>query len=219
MGALSTSAKVVREAVLELEEEILLGRLFPRERLVEENLAGRFDISRHAVRQVLAELENAGLVVRGAGTGVTVRELSSDEVNQLYAIRELLETSAARLIPLPVDPAELERIRRIATDYATAVEERNMRGVIRANKLFHETIYQQCGNVFMSDTINRMAQKSNLVRFSSSIELSHLERARDEHFAMVAALAQKDNDHLAELCLAHLLPARIHYLERHKLTT
>lgn len=47
-------------AVATLEEDIVFGRLHPRERLTEDELMARFDMKSHAVRQVLVELELLG---------------------------------------------------------------------------------------------------------------------------------------------------------------
>lgn len=214
MGAISASIGRVQEVVKELEEDIVLGRIYPRERLVEEQLAERFNIKRHVVRQALSELEVAGLVVRSAGKGVVVVEYSADEVDELYTLRGMLESEAAKLIPHPVAPDQIKQIEALSLTYAQAVKQHDMQTVIRTNKLFHETIYALCGNRFLSMTINKMAQRSNLVRFSSSTDASHLDRARDEHFAIVDALKGQDREQLAQLCYAHLQPARKHYIER-----
>ena len=115
-----------------LEEDIVLGRLYPRERLVEDHLSQRFQISRHIVRQVLAELEQAGLILRASGRGVVVAEYSIAEVNELYQMRDLLEGQAARLIPLPLTGPALAEIEALAQAYADAVDAMDMQAVIRA---------------------------------------------------------------------------------------
>lgn len=214
MGAKGISAQHVTEVVKTLEEDILLGRIYPRERLVEEQLATRFDIKRHMVRLALTELENAGLVVRSAGKGVVVMEYTLEQVEQLYDMRDLLESEAARRIPFPVPQDDLTCIQDAAEQYAEAVANMDMQSVIRANKLFHELIYVLCGNVFLSRTIDQMAQRSNLVRFSSSTDPAKLRRACDEHFAIIAALQSPDREALAVLCIAHIQPARHHYISR-----
>ncbi|GAB5375690.1 MAG: hypothetical protein AcusKO_21520 [Acuticoccus sp.] len=68
-------------------------------------------------------------------------------------------------------------MRALAQDYAAAVAARDMRAVIRANKTFHQAVYGHCRNDFLFSMIDQMAQRANLVRFSSSMELPHLEPA------------------------------------------
>ena len=80
----------------QLEEDIVIGRLHPRERLVEDDLMARFEVKRHVVREALATLDRMGLVERRRNVGALVRFFSSQQVQELYALRSLLEVEAAR---------------------------------------------------------------------------------------------------------------------------
>lgn len=213
MGAQPKSLQSVTTVLLALEEDIVLGRLYPRERLVEEQLALRFGIKRHVVRQVLSGLEAAGLIVRQGGKSAMVREYSADEVMQLYQMREIVESQAAMMIELPVAKKDCNRLEKICENYADAIEQTNMRGVIENNKQFHRELYRLCGNDFLADVIDSMGQKANLVRFSSSSDPKYLAQARDEHFGILQALKSNDNAKLAKLCVDHMQPSRKIYLE------
>ncbi len=205
----------VQKIVKSLEVDIVLGRLYPRERLVEEQLAKRFNTTRHVVRQALMELEMGGLIVRETNKGATVREYSADKVNQLYQMRELVEGQAALLIPLPVADNQLSLLQYICDEHAAAIEKSDMLGVVAANKEFHQVVYRLCGNDFLADVIDEMAKKSNLVRFTSSTDQSLLILARDEHYLILEALGKDDNNKLADICINHIQPSRLMYLERH----
>jgi DNA-binding GntR family transcriptional regulator len=205
----------VQKIVKSLEVAIVLGRLYPRERLVEEKLAKRFTTTRHVVRQALMELELGGLIVRETNKGATVREYSADKVNQLYQMRELVEGQAALLIGLPVADNKLSELKYICDKHAAAVEKSDMLGVVAANKEFHQVVYRLCGNDFLADVIDEMAKKSNLVRFTSSTDQSLLQQARDEHYLILEALGGNDNNKLADICIKHIQPSRLMYLERH----
>lgn len=205
----------VQKIVKSLEVDIVLGRLYPRERLVEEQLAKRFNTTRHVVRQALMELEMGGLIMRETNKGATVREYSADKVNQLYQMRELVEGQAALLIPLPVADNQLSLLQYICDEHAAAIEKSDMLGVVAANKEFHQVVYRLCGNDFLADVIDEMAKKSNLVRFTSSTDQSLLILARDEHYLILEALGKDDNNKLADICINHIQPSRLMYLERH----
>ena len=83
-----------------LGEDIIFGRLAPGARLTEDTLIARFNVTRHFVRQALAELERTGIVVREKNKGVAVRSLSPREVSQIYEVRDLLQRQASLRIPL-----------------------------------------------------------------------------------------------------------------------
>src|SRR4029077_14496599 len=82
-----------------LEEEIVLGRRHPRERLIEQDLCEQFGTHRGDVRLALFELEKKGLIERIRNRGAIVRDLTPKEVPEIYAVREDLEAMAARILP------------------------------------------------------------------------------------------------------------------------
>ena len=73
-----------------LEEEIVLGRRHPRERLIEQDLCEQFNTHRADVRLAFFELEKKGIIQRIPNRGAIVRDLSPQEVTEIYAVREEL---------------------------------------------------------------------------------------------------------------------------------
>jgi len=213
MEAKQKTEQKVQTIVRTLEADIVLGRLYPRERLVEETLARRFETTRHVIRQALNELESVGLLVRQANRGTTVCEYSAEEVRQLYQMRDFLERQAALLIPLPVNDEDYSKLKVLYDEHSTAIDQKNMLRVIAANKEFHEVLFRLCGNIFLANAIDEMAKKANLIRFTSSTDIDLLKQARDEHFQILEALRATDNETLAEICVKHLQPSRQKYLE------
>ncbi len=88
----------------------MLGRLPPGARLIEEDLADRLHTKRHVLRQAFVELERFGLVERKRNHGAAVRQLTLEDVTQIYAVRAILERAAAAQIPLPMQEVELRAI-------------------------------------------------------------------------------------------------------------
>jgi DNA-binding GntR family transcriptional regulator len=79
-----------------LREEILSGALAPGERLVEEHLTQRFGTSRAPLREALRQLAEQGLIEHLPRRGVRVAELSADDADQLFALRNVLERHAVQ---------------------------------------------------------------------------------------------------------------------------
>jgi len=206
----------VQEIMRVLEEEIVLGVLHPRERLVEDELMARFGFKRHVVRQALAELETQGLVQRKKNSGAQVRALNAKEVIELYALREILETSCIRLIPLPVPAARLEQLRAIQRVHTDAVKAGNPRAVFRANLEFHAALYALSGNDTLIEAIAEYARRTYPVRLSTLVSNEYLERARQDHEDIIEALRSGDREALLRLCAEHLRPSRDTYLNNLK---
>src|ERR1700751_5220120 len=109
-----------------LEEDIVLGRRHPRERLIEQDLCDRFDTHRADVRLALFELEKKGIVQRIPNRGAIVRDLTPREVMEIYAVREELEVMAVRILPLPVSSGSLSELARIQEKHSAAIENDDM---------------------------------------------------------------------------------------------
>ena len=206
------STGILRDVVRALEEQIVLGWLMPRERLLEDRLTAEFSCKKHVVREAIAELERMGLVERVPNKGAAVRLLGPEEVRQVYSVREALETLAAEQIPLPAPPPLLEALSRVQQSHADAIEANDHRAAFRANMAFHDALFGACGNPYLADVIRAAAQKVHGARFFTAASRPHLTRARDEHWAMVAALRTGDRDSLVRLCRNHLGPSRDTYL-------
>src|SRR6202030_4536360 len=104
-----------------IEEDIVLGRRQPRERLVELDLCELFQTHRGDVRLALFELEKKGLVERIPNRGALVRGLTPLEVKEIYSVGEELEVMAVRIIPFPVELQDIERLEELQRQHTAAV--------------------------------------------------------------------------------------------------
>ena len=198
-----------------LEEDIIFGRLHPRERLIEEDLMQQFSIKRHVVREVLAGLEHMGLIERRKNVGALVRSFSPREVAELYVVRGLLETEAARLIPLPIPQASLAGLVAIQDQHDEAVLGNSPPRVFRINLMFHQALFALAGNDALQRAIAEYARQTHPIRFSALVSADYRGRARNEHWRMIDALRTGDRHLLVTLCAEHLLPSRDAYLAAH----
>ncbi|CAL9373211.1 hypothetical protein SUDANB6_00903 [Streptomyces sp. enrichment culture] len=198
----------------QLEEEIALGLRFPRERLVEDELMERYDAKRHAVRSALKELENRGLVERRPNVGSFVRAYTAKEVRDIYAVRELLEVHCASAIELPVPAERLEQLTGIQRRHDAAVAAGDLRGIVRSNTAFHQTLFALTDNDALVAAIARHAQMTHAIRSVTATSPEFRNRARQEHWAIIRALTDGDRELLVETCRAHLLPSQDAYLQR-----
>lgn len=195
-----------------LEEDIVLGVLFPCQRLVEDELMARFQVKRHVVRDALARLEQAGLVERRRNVGAMVRGFDEREVAELYDLRILLECEAMRRMPLPVPAEELQALRRIQQTHDEAVSRDDQRAVFRCNQAFHEGLYGLCGSAVLAQAIHEYARRTHAIRFGALSTPEQQQRSRQEHHDILHALEKGDRETLIRMAHSHLLPSRDRYL-------
>lgn len=200
--------------VAQLEEEIIFGQLHPNERLIEDELMMRFGAKRHVVRKAFDGLEALGIVERAPNKGARVKAFSREDVIYLYQMREMLETQAASVIPLPLAASDMERLRTAQGAHDEAVASRDLRRVFRANMQFHRVLFDLVGNPFLKRAINDFAGYTHALRFCTLRDFDLVRRSQAEHHAMLEALQRADRAALVELCRQHLIPARDMFLNQ-----
>lgn len=197
----------------QLEQDIALGRLKPRERLVEGELMLRFGVKRNAVRQALSELESIGIVLRPPNKGAVVRDFNAKEIEDLYMVRELLETKAIEIIPFPVSCESIQVLRDIQARHRQAVHQGELEKVYRENLAFHRKLFSFCEVPDLVEAIEIFQMKSHAIRSFSISNSKLLARVTEEHEAMIYALEWQDRESLVRLSKAHIQPAKNLYLE------
>jgi DNA-binding GntR family transcriptional regulator len=199
-----------------IEEDIVLGRRQPRERLVEQDLCDLFETHRGDVRLALFELEKKGLVERIPNRGAMVRGLTPLEVKEIYAVREELEVMAVRIIPFPVALEDIERLEALQRQHTAAVASGDLLTMFHSNLNFHRVLYGLCGNACLIETIDLLAQKVYGIRSYANAFPESLDRARRDHLDMIKALRGSRRDDLVELTKRHLKPSPEAYIKAYE---
>src|SRR3984957_11022114 len=195
-----------------IEEDIVLGRRQPRERLIEQDLCDLFQTHRGDVRLALFELEKNGLVERIPNRGAMVRGLTPLEVQEIYAVREELEVMAVRIIPFPVSPKDIERLEELQRQHTAAIAAGDLLTVFYSNLSFHQLLFGLCGNACLIETMDLLAQKVYGIRSFVNAFPDALDRARRDHLDMIKALRGSRRDRLGALPRRHLQPATESYI-------
>jgi len=216
MSATSLSNSTAHLLTSQLEEDIVFGRLHPRERLVEDELMARWSAKRHVVREALAMLESMGLVERRRNVGACVRSFNTREVLELYGLRSLLEVEAVRQITFPVSAVDISALEALQSEHDSAVDSGDALKVFRVNFAFHRELFSLCGNKTLVSAIEEYARKTYAIRFRGLISSEHRNQAKNEHWQMIEAVRSGNGIILQQLCAAHLIPSRDAYLGAQK---
>jgi len=196
-----------------LQSDVIFGRIHPREHLVEDEIMMRLKVSRYAARRAFDELQRLGLAVREPNRGVYIRSYTGNEVEDLYEVRELLETQAAARIPIPVPDGLIDRLSDIEQQHERASREQRLVDFSTLNNDFHTTLYQACGNPMLSEAIGLYSLRTQPIRMHFSTDDTWRRQAIADHWAMIKALEQRDIETLANLCREHLKGPKAHYLQ------
>jgi DNA-binding GntR family transcriptional regulator len=100
--------------VAAIRQAIVIGVFAPGERLPQEALAQQLGVSRIPVRAAFRTLEAEGLVVVAPHRGATVKPLQPEELEEIYALRALLEGFAVRAAISRITEAEVAELEGLA---------------------------------------------------------------------------------------------------------
>ncbi|WP_326836691.1 GntR family transcriptional regulator [Amycolatopsis rhabdoformis] len=182
---LAATRQRVRE---ELRERILSGLLKPGDRLVERELAEGLGVSRVPVREAIRSLEAEGFVVVESPRRVVVRTLSRVDVEELFDVREALESLAAGLAASRAGKPELRRLERLLADAARAAARGDAARTAVLNSRFHDEIVAIAGNGLLTTLIEPLEGR---LRWLTS-QNEHWSDLHEEHHGLVAAIASGD---------------------------
>ncbi|HET7216644.1 MAG TPA: GntR family transcriptional regulator [Vicinamibacterales bacterium] len=139
--------RVFREEIREkLIEDILEGRLAPGARIVETRIAQQFGVSQGPVREALRDLELFGFVVSSPFRGTQVRQISTDDLLEIYPIRAALEGVAARTAAPKIDEATLTRLDELIGSMHEAAASDDQHAQANLDGEFHHLIIKAAGN-------------------------------------------------------------------------
>jgi len=124
-----------------IRTRIMHGQMLPGEALTLRGIAKEFDVSMTPAREAVRRLVSEGALSLSSSGRVATPELSNDRIEELAAIRALLEPElATRALPR-AHPALIDRMELMNQSVAEAVVKRDAVAYIRANLEFHRTLY------------------------------------------------------------------------------
>ncbi|MET9436477.1 GntR family transcriptional regulator [Streptomyces sp. NPDC006551] len=178
----------------ELRRAITSGELRPGGQIRQDALAARLDVSRVPLREALKTLEAEGLVVHHVHRGYFVAELSLADLEEIYRIRDLLETEAVRLAMARAEDGLTAALERIQREVERAADAGDVTAMAAANRRFHFTLVEASGMPRLVRLIATLWDATDAYRSLYYTEVPHRERAVREHRAVISAIRHGDTD-------------------------
>jgi DNA-binding GntR family transcriptional regulator len=202
-----------------LTDEIASGALAAGSALDEQQLADRFGASRTPVREALRQLAVSGLVEMRPRRGVVVTRVTPERIMDLFETSAEIEAMCVRLATYRMTPIERSHLIELHDASKSMVEAGDIDSYDTFNREFHEGIYQATHNAFLAE--QAVAVRARLSSFRRT-QLRHgdrVQRSRDEHDAIMQAIAEGDGETAARRMRAHMLNAATalrRYIEAHQ---
>ncbi|QIE45922.1 GntR family transcriptional regulator [Pseudohalocynthiibacter aestuariivivens] len=124
-----------------LRARIMHGEIAPGQALTLRGIGGEFDVSMTPAREALRRLVAEGALTLSSSGRVSTPELSNDRIEELAALRSLLEVElASRALPR-AHIALIDRLTSINAQVAEDIARQDAVAYIRRNLEFHRTLY------------------------------------------------------------------------------
>ncbi|ROR20463.1 GntR family transcriptional regulator [Comamonas sp. BIGb0124] len=192
--------KLVRDQLL---GQIMSGALEPGQALREPDLVEQMKVSRVPVREALRELESMGLVVSRKHSGVYIRELSLQEVADLYAFRSVLDRHAGQMaerLPQPQRDELVAKLQACVQQMDEGLTQGHGQTYYQANLQFHWLFIESTGNREIANSYRDIIQKLHLARLKNLSSQDHRRASNEEHKRIVRALEQSASELAPQAC-------------------
>ena len=209
MKKLKIPSNLTTLAYNSIKEYILDGRLDEDSRLTEEFLSTQLGISKSPIREALNRLETEGLIRIEPRKGAYLRRLTTEEVKDLYDLREALETHVVRTAKLtPKLITELHASLKRHRAYLQANEKAQY---IEEDVHFHAELARATENAQLCAVLENIQNQIWLAR-RKTYDLSS-STAPPAHEAIVAALESNDRDKAEAMMRKHIRTVRERLIE------
>lgn len=213
LTAPTVERKVLRDYVKEyLMEGILGGKIAAGTRLIETRIAKELGVSQAPVREALRELEQMGLLESRPFHGASVRQITLEDIAEVYPVRALLEGMAAREVCRKGDMAAIEQLKKAMTDMNDAAMRGDRSSMIQSDINFHETIVKAAGNKFLLRLWSTV-KMANWTYVTTKLSGDRLKELAKRHEEVLEAIVSHDED-LAESAMRRHIEELPRYLTR-----
>ncbi|MFJ5954495.1 GntR family transcriptional regulator [Paenarthrobacter sp. NPDC092416] len=194
-------------AYVHIRDRIISGDLIPGTWLRERDLSSELNMSRVPIREALVQLEADGFTTVGPRHGAVVRQMTIQDVNEVFDIRLSIEVSAtsiaARQVSEGADPARLLEVMAHAESLVSS-EDEDLRA--RTNVAIHDEIFRLTGNELLTSVIRPVANRMRWL-FGNVVQQDASQLCR-EHGEICQAICSGQTELASALAVAHIEHSR-----------
>ena len=163
---------------------ILSGEIVPGERLIQENIASQIDVSRTPVREAFLRLEREGVLETAGRGGFQIRNITEQEIQELYLAREAVEGFAAKLLAGALSQEQVQNI-EAAVRSEISLNSTHKEEHFHANRNIHRTIVAQTGNGILLDMFDSIWNRGISIRSFSAYRIPDDTDNREQHLELL----------------------------------
>lgn len=191
-----------------LKDAIILNILLEGERLQERQLAEALKLSRTPVREALKRLEIEGLVEMLPAGGFKIKELTLQDLEDIYELRIVLEGLAARLAAQRASSSDISYLKHLLQRLELALDEGKVDIPTFLNAQFHQAIAEATRNKYLIALISRFNNTLQRLKYATLAYPGRARKAFEEHQQLLEAVEQHNPEEAERIAQEHVRRAK-----------
>ncbi|MFI5693086.1 GntR family transcriptional regulator [Kribbella sp. NPDC051586] len=187
-----------------LRAAVISGELKPGEVYSAPTLGARFGVSATPVREAMLDLVREGLVISLRNKGFRVTEVSDEDLDNVAAVRQLIEPPTIRDVVPAIPAGDYPRLRRLADDIVVAAQAGDLIAYIEADRVFHVTLLAYSGNQKLVDVVSDLRSQTRLLGLTPLVESGRLLPSATEHHDLMDLVEAGDGAGAEQLMRLHI---------------
>lgn len=194
--------------------QIISGEIAPGTRLSDLDWSARLNVSRTPVREAMRKLQQDGVLIPLSRGGYELREISADDLNDLYRCRGALEALAACQAAQNISDDEIVALRDVVERAKGALESGDFDTVFNLNTRFHDDVIVSARNHYLERMLKDLRRMILFARHSlmravktqpdSQLYIEHLQRVYDDHLSILDRIVARDEEGASHLMEQHI---------------
>ncbi len=173
------------------------------DRLVQEKLAARLQISRTPIREALLRLEQEGVLATSPRGGFVIRHMSPQEVKEIYQARIAIEVQAARILTKQNNVGKISKLRNIIEREEKIVTP-TTESYFKANRNIHRAIVKLSENRYLLELFDNIWNRGTSFELFAEIEKIDLSKSLGDHSTLVEAIETGNPNTAMEAVIDHI---------------
>lgn len=199
---------VADEVYAEIEALIVEGDLSAGQRINENAIAERREISRGPVREACRKLEQAGLVEFRINRGFFVSSLELEDVLEIYEVRGALFAQAGRMLAERISSSQIATLEELNDQMEAALAADDSVLFYDLNRRFHSLTMIFTGNRKLASVYEALDRELHIWRKRALIKDGNVRASAQEHVMILDALRGGNPTACAQILQDHSLAGR-----------
>lgn len=199
-------SRASEQAYAKIRAHVLSGAARPSEQLTEDQLALIAGVSRTPVREAVRRLEDELLLVRSDTKRLFVADWSRDDIEEMFALRQMLECHAAERAAARLSRAQIAQLEALNHALKAAIElpPPDVAQFLEANRAFHEVIVDAAQSPRLGQMLAKLVEAPVVLRTARTYSPEDLRQSARDHDELIAAFAARDPDWARAVMGSHL---------------